>query len=75
MDKKFENEIDLAVEKYGDNHIEIVVMGDEVYGMYHSYKRGFSVTDTYSLEEIGGMDVLKEIENKYEELCLCVEEK
>lgn len=73
MDKSFDAQLRTAIKKYGDDHIDIAVTGNEVYGFYHSRNNSFGVTDTYSLEQLGGMESLKQYEQEFEELCICVE--
>ena len=68
---KFDTQLRDAIRKYGDDHVDIAVEENRVYGFYHSSKVSFGVTDDYALEEIGGMDALKKYENEFEDLCIC----
>lgn len=71
MLKQFDNELVAAINKYGDNHIDIAIEGNTVYGFYHSKHDSFGVTEFYSLDELGGIEKLKEYENEFENLCVC----
>lgn len=73
MLKQFDNELVKAVYKYGDEHIDIAVEGETVYGFYHSKHDSFGVTDFYTLNELGGIDTLKAYEQSFENLCVYVE--
>lgn len=67
----FDNEIRAAIRKYGDHNIDIIIDEERVYGTYHSSNNSFCVTDTYNLEELGGIDVLKSYEEHFANLCVC----
>lgn len=67
----FDNQIKKAIDRYGDDHIDIIVQEEEVYGGYHSRHNSFRVTDVFSLEELGGIDDLKKYEIEFEDLCVC----
>lgn len=73
--QQFEKELHNAICKYGDNHIDISVNSEteEVYAYYHSTSNSFSVTETYGLKALGGIDKVKEYENVYTELCVLVD--
>lgn len=67
----FDEQLRAAIKKYGDDHVDIMVEGEEVYGVYHSRHNSFAVTDTYTLSELDGIETLKKYEKEFEELCVC----
>lgn len=69
----FNMQIREAIIIYGDNQIDILVQDNEVYGSYHSTNNSFSVTDTFSLDQLGGTTELKKYEIEFQELCVCVD--
>lgn len=70
--EKFNNQLQKAIDKYGDEHVDIVVNeeADQVYGFYHSRHDSSPVTDTFSLTEMGGIEAVKQYEDQYEKLCV-----
>jgi len=71
MKELFENQIKKAIGKYGDEHVDIKVEENEVYGFYHSGNNSSPVTDTFSLDSLGGINELRKYEEEYENLCIC----
>jgi len=69
--KKFDDAIRLAITKYGDEHIDIIITDDGAYGAYHSSNNSFDVTGTFDVEELGGVEKLKKYESEFDELCIC----
>ena len=56
--QRFQREIEAAINQYGVDHIDVVYSEDKIWGMYHSSKNSFSVTEDYS----SAMASKKEIE-------------
>jgi hypothetical protein len=71
--EKFDIQLKKAIGKHGDEHIDIIVEENKVYGVYHSTNNSFSVTDTFDLEVLGGLEALKNYESQFEDLCICEE--
>jgi len=40
-------EINIAIGKYGNDHIDVVIEDNKIYGMYHSENDSFGVTKDY----------------------------
>lgn len=74
MDKvSFNNQLAEAISKYSDRHVDVIVSEQEVYGIYHSESNSFSVTDTFSVDSLGGIDELMKLEEQHEHLCVCID--
>lgn len=69
--QEFDNQLRGAIKKYGDEHVDILIDEDIVYGTYHSRNNSFPVTDTISLSSIGGIQSLIIYENEFDNLCIC----
>ena len=73
--KLFDRQLVKAINKYGDDHVDIMITEEnEVYGFYHSNCDSSPITDTFSLDELGGMQELMKYEEEFEHLCICEEE-
>lgn len=69
---EFDAQLRKAIDKYGEHRIDIAIEKNRVYGFYHSYDNSFGVTNDYTLEELGGIEALKEYEEEFDGLCVCV---
>lgn len=67
----FDDQLRAAIQKHGDNHVDIIIDGKKAYGIYHSRHDSFSVTDSYELSSLGGIQGLKKYEKEFEGLCVC----
>lgn len=71
MHNHFDNQLRKAIYKHGDEHVDIVLEDNKVYGLYHSESNSFSVTDDFDLEQVGGMEAIKAYESEFDQLCIC----
>lgn len=71
MKTQFDNQIRLAINKHGDEKIDIIVEENRVYGIFHSNNNSFPVTDLFVLDEVGGLEQMKKYEAEFEDLCIC----
>lgn len=71
MVNEFDNQLRDAISKHGEEHIDIIVVSNRVYGVYQSATKSFEVTDNYPLIKLGGLDALKKYELEFKGLCIC----
>lgn len=68
--KDFKKELVFAINKYGDNNIDIVMDTDKsiAYGGFHSDRDSFSVTQSYTIKSIDATRLSNELNIGYFEL-------
>lgn len=68
MNKEFEQQLEGAIYKYGDDKVDIIVEEGQVYGVYYDSGNSFGVTETYKIGELGGNSKVESYEDKYNNL-------
>lgn len=66
----FKQEIMSVINKYGEEHIDIAIEGNIVYGFYHSDCDSFNVTQDYTLSSLKGIGEIEEIIKDFDKVCI-----